>query len=71
LFALCSRDTYPSLEEVKHFIQEGVDINCTNEEGVSPLLNLAKEKNNGENNLVGILQLLIQHGIDVNCKTNE
>jgi ankyrin repeat protein len=71
LFTLCSRDTYPSLKEIAIFLQEDIDINCTNEEGVSPLLYLVKEKNNGHKNLVEILQLLIQRGIKINSTTTS
>ena len=72
LFNLCSCDTYPSLEEVKQILQEGVNVNCIDENGSTPFLSLlATEKKNGHDNLIEIVQLLIQHGLDVKCENNN
>ncbi len=66
------RDTYPSLEKVKKLLQEGVNVNCADEKGSTPVLSLlATEKKNGHDNLIEIVQLLIQHGLDVKCKNNN
>ena len=67
---MCSRNTFPSLKELKKILQEGVDINFTNGKGLTPLLCLTAEKKIGHDNLIEIFQLLIQHKIDVNYKDN-
>jgi ankyrin repeat protein len=60
------------LEEVKQILQEGVNVNCIDENGSTPFLSLlGTEKKNGHENLIEIVQLLIQHGLDVKCENNN
>jgi hypothetical protein len=58
------------LEEVKQILQEGVNVNCIDENGSTPLLSLlATEKKNGHENLSEIFQLLIEHALTSSAKT--
>ena len=49
-----------SLEAVKSLIEEGVDINCVNQEGMTPLHQLTKDSNEKES-VKDIVLLLIDH----------
>ncbi|XP_046457050.1 death-associated protein kinase 1-like [Daphnia pulex] len=61
---------YVDLEEVKSLIDEGVDINCANEEGFTPFLHLIKGCNT-KTNLKETMQFLIENKIHVNSKDND
>ncbi|EFX82937.1 hypothetical protein DAPPUDRAFT_315977 [Daphnia pulex] len=70
LFTLIAKEN-PSVEEIGKLIQEGVDLNVKDPNGLTPLLRLAQSEKKSEN-LVEIISLLIQHGginsIDSNGK---
>jgi ankyrin repeat protein len=72
LIDLCSGDTYPSVDSIKNLIEKGVDVNCVDRNGSTPLLHLVKSKSSaGANNLLELLRLLIDEGIDVNCENDN
>jgi ankyrin repeat protein len=58
------------LKEVKALIDEGVDINCVNEEGSTPFLHLM-EGCSTKTNLKETMQFLIDNNIDVNRKDKD
>jgi ankyrin repeat protein len=53
-----------NLNGVKECIKNGVDVNCKNNGGWTPLLYSSKE------NHLEIVKMLIENGADVNCKNN-
>lgn len=57
---------YSLLEKVKHFIKVGIDVNCQNEKGISPLMILTKRKAVGD-----VIQLLMKYGADINQKDSD
>jgi ankyrin repeat protein len=62
--------TYPSVDSIKNLIEKGVDVNCDDENGMTPLLYLVEKKLNidDKSSLLELLEFLIEKGIDVNCK---
>ncbi|XP_046645722.1 putative ankyrin repeat protein RF_0381 isoform X2 [Daphnia pulicaria] len=58
------------LKEVKALIDEGVDINCFNEEGCTPFLYLIKRCST-KDNLKETVQFFIENNIDVNIKDKD
>ena len=56
-----------NLEEVRTLIHDGVDVNCVNSDGCTPLLYLAKVSK-GKKNLKNAMELLLSFPIDVNKK---
>jgi hypothetical protein len=51
---------------IRFFIENGIDINCKNENGENALTKLCE--NYKKQNLIEIIRLLIENGIDINCK---
>ncbi len=60
-------ETNPSFEEMENLIQEGVDINCMNQVGLTPLLQLLATNSNEKDNLTDVIRILIEHGAEVNA----
>ena len=60
---------HPNAKEIKDLINDGVDINCRNEKGMTPLLRLM-EVSNDKINLKEIVLLLIELGANVRAKNN-
>jgi ankyrin repeat protein len=71
LFALLKSQTNPSEKGIKTLIDNGLDLNYVDENGLTPLFCLIKKKGNDKSSLLKLLQLLIEKGIDVNCKDNN
>ena len=67
LFAQLKSQINQSEEGIKTLIDQGFDLNCVDENGLTPLLYLTKTKRN-DKSLLKLLQFLIENGIDVNCK---
>ena len=67
LFDQLKKQTNPSEEDIKTLIDEGFDLNCVDENGLTPLLYLIQKKRN-DKSLLKLLQFLIENGIDVNFK---
>ncbi|MNW47812.1 Ankyrin repeats (3 copies) [compost metagenome] len=57
---------YSLLDKVKHFIAIGIDVNCQNENGISPLMILVRRKGVGD-----IIQLLLDYGADIDQKDSK
>ena len=57
-----------SLKEIESLIEQEVDINCVNKEGITPLLYLLMQPNQTDN-FIDVLQSLLHHGADI--KTND
>ena len=71
LFASLKEQTNPSEEEIKNLMDEGFDLNCVDENGMTPLFYLIEIKGNDKSSLLKLLQFLIEKGIDVNCKNRK
>ena len=56
---------YESLDEVKGLIDEGVDVDSSDQDGKTPLMWAATCDH------VGIIRLLLDNGADVNNRTNR
>jgi ankyrin repeat protein len=70
--------TYPSVDSIKNLIKNGVDINCVDKDGSTPLLCLIQKKVDDDDkssvlnaDLIDIIRLLIKNGIDVNSKDRD
>ena len=63
----------PSVKEIENLINGGVDINCRNEQGMTPLLQLAKDSGSKQNVPVQeIVRFFVAKGVDVNVTdTNQ
>ena len=59
-----------NLKEIENLMVQGVDINCLNKGGLTPLLYLVK-KSNEKQNLIDVLQLLLHHGADIKATGND
>ena len=70
LFDQLKKQTNPSEEEIKTLIDHGFDLNCVDENGLTPLLYLIQKKRN-DKSLLKLLKFLIENGIDVNCKNKD
>ena len=69
LFQLIN-ETSPNIKEIEDLLtNKGVDINCRDEGGMTPLLRLMQLSNN-KNNLEEIVRVLLRHGPDANAKEN-
>jgi ankyrin repeat protein len=54
------------MEKNNKITRQGVDINCVNQEGLTPLLQLIKN-GHSRKDLMDVIQILLnQEGIDVN-----
>ena len=56
-----------SLKEIESLIEQEVDINCVNKEGITPLLYLLMQPNQTDN-FIDVLQSLLHHGADIKNK---
>lgn len=61
-------ETKSNLDEIKSLIKSGVDINCINQVGLTPLLHLLATNPNEKENFTEIIGFFIEHGADVNVK---
>jgi ankyrin repeat protein len=73
LFTLLKKHTNPSEEEIKPLIDQGFDLNCVDENGLTPFLYLIQKKLNTRDNpsLLEFIQFLIENGINVYCEDNN
>ena len=60
----------PSLSEIENLIGQGVDINTVNQEGLTPLLYIARNSNE-KGNVIDVIQLLFRHGANVTLKDKD
>ena len=68
---MCSGEIYPSVDSIENLIGKGVDVNCVDRNGLTPLLHLVQSKSSGGNNLVELIQFLIENGTNLNCKDTD
>ena len=67
---LFKRENHPTVEEIEKLIQEGADINAKDENGLTPLLHLAKiEEENGD--ALEFVSLLLEKKANVNSLDNS
>jgi ankyrin repeat protein len=64
LFDLLKAQTNPSEERIEILIKKGFDLNCVDENGLTPLLYLIEKKGN-DKSLLKLLQFLIENGVVV------
>jgi serine/threonine-protein kinase/endoribonuclease IRE1 len=61
----------PSVEEIEKLIQDGANVNATDEKGLTPLLRLTKSKKISGWSMSEIADLLIQHGANVHLRDRK
>lgn len=64
---LDQRKRTSSIKEIEALIENGVNINCTKNQQLTPLL-LLMEVSNGKNNTIDLARLLIKNKADIKAK---